>query len=78
MNAELPSPRPDGLCVDCVARDAVTRDRRYCKKCLNARIREEIPIPTHVSEQRGRKARSSAVLAGAPDMRSTEELDEDS
>lgn len=36
----LPDARPDGCCVDC-GRPAVTNDRRFCLKCLRARIRAE-------------------------------------
>ena len=39
----LPAPREDGRCADCGSGPAVTNDRRFCLKCLRARIRSETP-----------------------------------
>jgi hypothetical protein len=33
--ADLPDPRPDGRCARCERKEAVTRDGRFCKKCLH-------------------------------------------
>jgi len=75
--AALPYPRGDGYCCDCLAKLAVTKDRRFCLKCLRQRIRDETPITGMTfNEERGRSgARSSQVLGGTTDMRSTDDMD---
>jgi hypothetical protein len=40
----LPAPRKDGACVDCHQAIAVSRDGRFCRKCLKQRINHENPI----------------------------------
>lgn len=73
MSEELPAVRSDGICVDCLSKPAETADERFCIKCLRKRIRDENPIAGVFNDQRGRSARSSSVLAGAPDMEATED-----
>jgi len=41
---ELPAPRADGKCVECGQKPAVTRDGRYCKKCLQKIIAHLTPM----------------------------------
>ena len=54
----LPDPREDGLCIDCEIKNAVTRDNRFCKKCLRVRLFEDDPRPRDLNapgtEQLGR------------------------
>ena len=70
-------PRLDGRCIDCEQNDAVTNDKLLCKKCLRKRLKDGDPYDpkSMFSDQRGRSARSSAMLGGAADMRTTEEMD---
>lgn len=56
-SVDLPSPRKDRRCVDCLTREAETRCGRFCKKCLKARVRGDNPDDKRPpSEQRGRAA----------------------
>ena len=51
----LPDARRDGLCSDCLDKDAETRDGRFCKKCLKVRIIADNPgktRPTHLPPER--------------------------
>jgi hypothetical protein len=65
----LPAPRADGRCVDCEKEIAVTRDDRFCLRCLRKRIDDTTPAPVHsVFEQRGRKSRDTKVLGGQAEM----------
>ncbi len=68
----LPDPRPDGICCECLGRAAVTRDGRFCKSCLSQLIKQLTPIPRDTSrrgsEQTGRTAISSQVLSGTADL----------
>jgi len=45
MVADLPDPRPDGLCCTCRKAMAETRDGRFCRKCLKAFVARLNPIP---------------------------------
>lgn len=72
---EQPSVRGDGFCCDCGVKPAETNDKRFCKKCLRRRIRDNNPITKVFNDQRGRNARSSAVLGGSPDTRVTDDQD---
>lgn len=40
----LPEPNQNGLCVDCLRKDAVTRDRRFCLTCLKRRVARDNPM----------------------------------
>ena len=44
VEMKLPEPRDDGKCADCGTIDAVTRDQRFCKKCLKRRVRYDNPM----------------------------------
>jgi hypothetical protein len=68
MAFELPDARLDGQCVDCEKKPAVTNDKRFCIRCLRKRIREANPIVSTFSDQRGRRLRSTQVLAGQAEM----------
>lgn len=48
----LPSPRADGLCVDCGKQKAKTHDKRFCKRCLKKRITRAIPIQWNMRYRR--------------------------
>lgn len=72
----LPEPREDGICCECLGKPAVTTDGRWCLKCLKKKIREDNPYVGGPSDQFGRHARDSRTLGGAPDMRTTEEIDD--
>lgn len=71
----LPDARKDGYCVDCLEKPAVTNDNRFCKKCVSKRIYEANPDYKTTSDQKFRPARSSQVLGGSSDMRTTENID---
>ena len=84
---ELPEPRGDGKCCGCKRQKAITRDNRFCLRCLRALIdRINPPIPKEITsvfedgrlyskEMVGRSYRSAEVLSGSVDMRNTSELD---
>lgn len=42
----LPNARADGLCSECQSKPSVTRDGRFCRKCLAAIVKELSPGPT--------------------------------
>lgn len=42
----LPEPRSDGICAQCKDNDAVTRDGRFCRKCLKLLVEELSPGQT--------------------------------
>jgi len=67
----IPEARPDGLCADCQKEIAVTRDGRFCRKCLKARVFELSPNSRNLTwrgtDQIGRSSRSSKVLGGTVD-----------
>jgi len=42
--SNLPIAREDGLCCQCAARQAVTKDGRFCKKCLRALVVKMTPM----------------------------------
>lgn len=61
----LPEARTDGICCDCLGKEAVTRDGRWCKRCLRARVEHDIPIePASVHEERGRSQLDLRALGG--------------
>jgi hypothetical protein len=69
--SNLPEARCDGRCVDCEQNTAVTTDKRFCLKCLRARIRNENYIDRKKpfsGAMRGYKARSTDALGGCPKM----------
>ncbi len=65
----LPDAREDGNCCECGSRDVVTRDGRYCKRCLKKLVAGLSPIPKQASDQIGRSQRSSNTLGGSAEMR---------
>jgi len=40
----LPMPRSDGICCDCLGKPAETRDGRWCAACLKRRIIHDNPM----------------------------------
>jgi hypothetical protein len=59
----LPEPRPDGKCAECVKAAAVTRDKRFCLKCLKRMIAAENPIrwtPPRGSDHKQERAREDS------------------
>jgi predicted amidophosphoribosyltransferase len=43
---ELPKPRPDGVCCECNGAVAVTRDGRFCRRCLKSLVKQLSPGET--------------------------------
>jgi hypothetical protein len=50
--SKIPDPREDGLCADCMDREAVTTDGRFCKACLKRRVKHENPIEGEFKRKR--------------------------
>lgn len=69
---DLPNPRPDKLCVDCVGHLAVTNDSRFCRRCFKKRLdqvafpKKERTLSRRGTAQIGRPARWSHALGGTP------------
>lgn len=40
---ELPDPRGDGRCCTCESRQVITRDGRFCRRCLDAILDKDTP-----------------------------------
>lgn len=67
----LPDARADGVCVDCLGKQSVTTDGRFCLACLRKRINHDNPIEhrkLRMAGMRGYKARSSQTLGGSAEM----------
>jgi hypothetical protein len=62
------------ICTECETREAVTRDGLLCRKCLTEWLKNGNSFTSAVHEQRGRKAVSSQLLGGVPDMREAESM----
>jgi hypothetical protein len=67
----LPDARADGVCVDCLGKQSVTRDGRFCLACLRKRINHDNPVEhrkPRMAGMRGYKARSTQTLGGSAEM----------
>jgi hypothetical protein len=67
----LPDAREDGVCVDCLDKQSVTTDGRFCLACLRKRINHDNPVERRkprMAGMRGYKARSTKTLGGSAEM----------
>jgi hypothetical protein len=66
---ELPEPRRDGICCDCLDKPAVTNDGRWCKACLKRRIVHDTPMIgcyKGMHRRRGHKENEYETHSGSP------------
>jgi hypothetical protein len=62
----LPMARADGICCRCNIAPAITRDRRFCQKCLRAFIREISPGTAAHCDRRSYEQKQDMSMEPSP------------